>query len=168
MPPPPLLSQERLAQIEREKEEELERKRVEAAAKREEIQRMEEEAEHRRNMPVDDSKIVEQMFGFLPEGEQPAGDIDQGGRGTHTHTCMHSLIYSPSPPHTCQHTHSLPPHIHVLDLSLPVLEPEENLSDYKFAKFAATYFQGASTHAYIRRPIKQPILALKNEQDKLV
>ena len=70
---------------------------------------------------------------------------------THTHTLTHS-----------------PPHIHILDLSLPVLEPEENLSDYKFAKFAATYFQGASTHAYIRWPIKQPILALKNEQAKLV
>ena len=80
--------------------------RVEAAAKREEIQRMEEEAENRRNMPVDDSKIVEQMFGFLPEGEQPAGDIDQSGRGTHPHMqCTHSII--PSPPHTP--THSLTP-----------------------------------------------------------
>ena len=109
MPPPPLLSQERLAQIEREKEEEEERKRVEAAAKREEIQRMEEEAENRRNMPVDDSKIVEQMFGFLPEGEQPAGDIDQGGRGTVTHMqCMDSLIHS-LPPHTPTHSHT-PPH----------------------------------------------------------
>ena len=107
MPLPPLLSQERLAQIEREKEEEKERKRVEAAAKREEIQRMEEEAENRRNMPVDDSKIVEQMFGFLPEGEQPVGDIDQGGRGTLTHMqCMDSLIHSPPSTHTCTPTHS--------------------------------------------------------------
>ena len=107
MRPLPLLSQERLAQIEREKEEELERMRVEAAAKREEIQRMEEEAENRRNMPVDDSKIVEQIFGFLPEGEQPAGDSDHGGRGTHTCTCnVHTHSFTPPPTHP--HTHSLP------------------------------------------------------------
>ena len=79
--------------------------RVEAAAKREEIQRMEEEAENRRNMPVDDSKIVDQMFGFLPEGEQPAGDIDHGGCGTHMHMqCTHSLIHSLSPTHPHTHT----------------------------------------------------------------
>ena len=62
--------QERLAQIQREKEEELERMKQEAAARREEVERLEQEAEANRNAPVDDSKIVEQMFGFLPEGEQ--------------------------------------------------------------------------------------------------
>ena len=41
----------------------------EAAARREEVERLEQEAEANRNAPVDDSKIVEQMFGFLPEGE---------------------------------------------------------------------------------------------------
>ncbi len=45
---------------------------AEAAAKREEIERKELEAEALRNMPVDDSEIVEKMFGFLPEG--PAGE----------------------------------------------------------------------------------------------
>lgn len=59
-----------MAKIEREQEEERERLRQEAAAKREEAERREREAEALKNMPVDDSKIVEQMFGFLPEGEQ--------------------------------------------------------------------------------------------------
>lgn len=45
-------------------------------------------------------------------------------------------------------------------------EDEEDLSDYKFPKFAATYFQGQATHSYIRRPLKQPLLGLKIEQDK--
>ena len=44
--------------------------KLEAAARREEVERLEQEAEANRNAPVDDSKIVEQMFGFLPEGEQ--------------------------------------------------------------------------------------------------
>ena len=45
-------------------------------------------------------------------------------------------------------------------------EAEEDLSDFKFPKFAATYFQGQATHSYIRRAMKQPLLGLKNEQDK--
>ena len=65
--------------------EEVERMRQEAASKREEIKRMEEEAQQRRVMPVDDSKIVDRMFGFLPEGEQPTGDIEAGTCGVRTH-----------------------------------------------------------------------------------
>ena len=109
-PLPFLLSQERLAQIEREKEEEEERKRAEAAAKREEIQRMEEEAKNQRNMPVDYSNIVDELFTGLPKVEE-TGDIDQGGCGTHTrniHTLTHSLLSSSSllpPTHTHTHTH---------------------------------------------------------------
>ena len=57
--------------------EEVERMRQEAASKREEIKRMEEEAQQRRVMPVDDSKIVDQMFGFLPERE-PTEGVDGG------------------------------------------------------------------------------------------
>ena len=51
-------------------------------------------------------------------------------------------------------------------VSLP--EDDEDISDYKFAKFAATYFQGSSTHTYIRRPLKQPLVNLKHEQDRVV
>lgn len=44
----------------------------------------------------------------------------------------------------------------------------EDLSEYKFFKFAATYFQGVSTHSYIRRPLKQPLLFHEDEGDQLV
>ena len=47
-------------------------------------------------------------------------------------------------------------------------EEEEDLSEYKFSKFAATYFQGVSTHTYIRRPLKQPLLFHEDEGDQLV
>lgn len=51
--------------------------------------------------------------------------------------------------------------------SIPRLEDdEENLADYRFPKFAATYFQGQATHSYIRRPLKLPLLGLKNDQDR--
>lgn len=47
-------------------------------------------------------------------------------------------------------------------------EDEEDLSEYKFSKFAAAYFQGVSTHTYIRRPLKQPLLFHEDEGDQLV
>lgn len=47
-------------------------------------------------------------------------------------------------------------------------DEHEDLSDYKFSKFAATYFQGVSTHTYIRRPLKQPLLFHEDEGDQLV
>ena len=43
---------------------------------------------------------------------------------------------------------------------------DENLSDYKFIKFAQTYFQGNTTHNYVKHPLKQPLLGLKNDQDR--
>ena len=55
------------------------------------------------------------------------------------------------------------------DLQRPqVPEDTEDISQYKFPKFAATYFQANTTHTYIRRVLKQPLLPLKNEGDQLV
>lgn len=53
-------------------------------------------------------------------------------------------------------------------LPLPEDDDEEDLSEYKFAKFAATYFQGTTTHTYVRRPLKQPLLFHDDEGDQLV
>ena len=57
----------------------------------------------------------------------------------------------------------------ISDLKAPeVPEDNEDISQYKFAKFAATYFQGNVTHHYLRRVLKSPLLGLKNEGDQLV
>lgn len=53
-------------------------------------------------------------------------------------------------------------------LPLPEDDDEEDLSEYKFAKFAATYFQGNTTHTYVRRSLKQPLLFHDDEGDQLV
>jgi myosin-7 len=52
-------------------------------------------------------------------------------------------------------------------LPLPMPEDEEDISQYKFSKFAATYFQGNATHTYIRCVLKQSLLPLKNDGDHL-
>lgn len=50
---------------------------------------------------------------------------------------------------------------------IPLPPDEEDLSEYKFSKFAATFFQGNATHTYIRRPIRTSLLDLKSESDHL-
>ena len=51
---------------------------------------------------------------------------------------------------------------------MPMAAEEEDLSEYKFSKFAATYFQGQATPTYIKRQLKQPLLGLKTQQDRVV
>lgn len=53
-------------------------------------------------------------------------------------------------------------------LPLPEDDEEEDLSEYKFAKFAATYFQGTTSYTYVRRPLKQPLLFHDDEGNLLV
>ena len=64
--------QEQLAKIARESQEQEERERKQTQRKKEEIKRQEEEARNRRDDTVEDSKIVDGLFGFL-------GDKDQSG-----------------------------------------------------------------------------------------
>uniref|UniRef100_A0AAX7TJ81 Myosin VIIAa n=1 Tax=Astatotilapia calliptera TaxID=8154 RepID=A0AAX7TJ81_ASTCA len=120
--------------------------------KRLKAEEMVEQMEKARTEPVNDSDMVDKMFGFLgttssfpgQEGQAPAGfeDLER------TH---HELEEED------------------LDEALPLPEDddEEDLSEYKFAKFAATYFQGTTTHTYARRPLKQPLLFHDDEGDQL-
>ncbi|XP_067278800.1 unconventional myosin-VIIa [Pseudorasbora parva] len=138
--------QERLAQLDREQEEREQAERNETRRKRELLEQMERE----KLEPVNDSEMVDKMFGFLGianslpnlEGEAPEGfeDLENVPRQ------FEEVINEPLP--------------------LPDDE-EEDLSEYKFAKFAATYFQGNATHVYTRRPLKQPLLFHEDEGDQL-
>ncbi|TRY99157.1 hypothetical protein DNTS_033984, partial [Danionella cerebrum] len=141
------MHQERLAQLAREDAEREKKERAEARKKMEMLDRM----EKARQEPVNDSDMVDKMFGFLgttnsfpgQEGQAPAGfeDLEQ------THRELE---------------------VEDLDESLPLPEDDlEDLSEYKFAKFAATYFQGTTTHSYVRRPLKQPLLFHEDEGDQL-
>ncbi|XP_049788298.1 myosin-VIIa-like [Schistocerca cancellata] len=54
-----------------------------------------------------------------------------------------------------------------VDILQPDEGPKEDLSEYNFRKFAATYFQGNITYQYSRRPIKHSLLELPVEADEL-
>ncbi|XP_075871183.1 unconventional myosin-VIIa-like [Nelusetta ayraudi] len=140
--------QERLTQLAKE-DAELEKKEKENARKKKELV---EQMERNRLEPVNDSDMVDKMFGFLgatasfpgQEGQAPLGfeDLEQ------TNKELEEVDLDEA-------------------LPLPEDDEEEDLSDYKFAKFAATYFQGTSTYSYIRRPLKQPLLFHDDEGDQL-
>uniref|UniRef100_A0AAX7SFR4 Myosin VIIAb n=1 Tax=Astatotilapia calliptera TaxID=8154 RepID=A0AAX7SFR4_ASTCA len=112
-----------------------------------------EQMEREKEQPVDHSDMVDRMFGFLgnsgplpnQDGQAPAGfeDLENTPCGEEAE----EEVLSEAPP-------------------LPD-EEEEDLSEYKFSKFAATYFQGVSIHTYIRRPLKQPLLFHEDEGDQL-
>jgi myosin-7 len=51
--------------------------------------------------------------------------------------------------------------------SIPRPMLNENLDEYVFTKFAATYFQGNASPEYTKKPLKQSLLPLKSEGDQL-
>ncbi|KAK5869197.1 hypothetical protein PBY51_010146 [Eleginops maclovinus] len=140
--------QERLAQLAKEDAEREKKEKEEARRKKEMVEQM----EKARQEPVNDSDMVDKMFGFLgttasfpgQEGQAPAGfeDLER----THRELEEEDLDEA---------------------LPLPEDDEEEDLSEYKFAKFSATYFQGTTTHTYVRRPLKQPLLFQDDEGDQL-
>uniref|UniRef100_A0A8D0CXJ8 Myosin VIIA n=1 Tax=Sander lucioperca TaxID=283035 RepID=A0A8D0CXJ8_SANLU len=141
--------QERLIQLAQQQEERDREEKQESRRKKELLEQMEREKEQ----PVDHSDMVDRMFGFLgntgplpnQDGHAPAGFED--------------LENTPCGEEAAEE---------LLNEAIPLPDEEdEDLSDYKFSKFAATYFQGVSTHTYIRRPLKQPLLFHEDEGDQL-
>lgn len=51
---------------------------------------------------------------------------------------------------------------------LPLPDEDEDISEYKFSKFAAMYFQHNASHVYVRRSLRSPLLPLRSEGDQLV
>ncbi|XP_076323728.1 myosin-VIIa-like isoform X2 [Tachypleus tridentatus] len=106
---------------------------------------------NKQDEPVDESKLVDDMFDFLPPGE------------------------------TSPLEHTGPSAFKDLELSrkntINQLQPEgnvpsapkdsEDLTDYTFQKFAATYFQGNLSHEYQRRQLKNSLLSLPTQSDVL-
>ncbi|XP_029197955.2 unconventional myosin-VIIa-like [Acropora muricata] len=141
---------ERMAKIEEEEKQEHERKKREAEKKKQEIEVAEAMAKKRREEDVDDSKMVDEMFGFLPE-EKAAPAVASAP------TAFKDLEPAPDMEFNAEET--------AIVSSAP--EPEEDVSQFRFSKFAATYFQGGATAVYIRRPLKQSLLSLASEADSM-
>ncbi|XP_059049839.1 myosin-VIIa [Achroia grisella] len=106
------------------------------------------EAARKQEEPVDDSKLVEAMFDFLPDSSSEA----------------------PAPKDTSVFSDLPQPRADQQEMVTPMQttsEDEEDLSEFKFQKFAATYFQGNVTHQYSKKPLKHPLLPLHTQGDQL-
>ncbi|XP_049887223.1 myosin-VIIa isoform X2 [Pectinophora gossypiella] len=135
---------ERMYELERrEAELALEEKR-QLEAKRTLLQ----EAARKQDEPVDDSKLVEAMFDFLPDSSSEAPAPKD------------TSVFSDLPQLRADQQETVTP-------MQTTSEDEEDLSEYKFQKFAATYFQGNVTHQYSRKPLKHPLLPLHTQGDQL-
>ncbi|KAG1715049.1 Myosin-VIIa [Nymphon striatum] len=106
------------------------------------------EAEYRRDEPVDDSKLVDAMFDFLPKTES-TNDAPGPTAFKDLESFRDDAIANGE-----------------VEGSLPA-PPEEDIdfNEYKFQKFAATYFQGNVTHTYSKKPLKHSLLSLQTQGD---
>lgn len=56
----------------------------------------------------------------------------------------------------------------MVPMSAELEEEDDDLAEYTFPKFAATYFQGSSTYTHIRKPLRHPLLYHEEKDDILV
>lgn len=106
------------------------------------------EAARKQDEPVDDSKLVEAMFDFLPDSS------------SETPAPKDTSMFSDLPQLRADQQEMVTP-------MQTTSEDEEDLSEFKFQKFAATYFQGNAGHQYSRKPLKNPLLPLHTQGDQL-
>ncbi|XP_076197764.1 unconventional myosin-VIIb isoform X1 [Aptenodytes patagonicus] len=91
---------------------------------------------------ISDQEMVDKIFGFLPsmiggqEGQAPLGFED--------------LETKPNKLDEVD--------LDMVPMSVELEEEADGLEEYTFPKFAATYFQGSSTHTHIRRQLRHPLL----------
>ncbi|XP_062354885.1 unconventional myosin-VIIb isoform X3 [Cinclus cinclus] len=91
---------------------------------------------------ISDQEMVDKIFGFLPsviggqEGQAPLGFEDLETK-----------------PNKLEEVD-----LDMVPMSVELEEEAHGLEEYTFPKFAATYFQGSSTHTHIRRQLRHPLL----------
>lgn len=101
---------------------------------------------------ISDQEMVDKIFGFLPsmiggqEGQAPLGFEDLETK-----------------PHKLEEVD-----LDTIPMSVELEEETDGLEEYTFPKFAATYFQGSSTHTHIRRPLRHPLLYHDDKDNVLV
>ena len=98
---------------------------------------------------LDDSKLVDEMFNFLPRTDS----VNDNHVGP---TAFKDLENHRDLASDTESDNMIP---------VPHEDYEEDLSEYTFQKFATTYFQSNMGYQYQRKPIKQPLLPLTAQGD---
>ncbi|CAG5128524.1 unnamed protein product, partial [Candidula unifasciata] len=133
---------ERLLAQKREVEEIEQKMKIEALQKIHQS----EDAVKRMNDPVSDTSELEKLFMFVDENGQTSSGNNTEFQGI------------PTPAEFMNPENST-----MLASSGADYNTEMDVSEYKFSKFAAMYFQGNATHTHIRKALRQPLLPLNSE-----
>jgi len=97
--------------------------------------------------PVNIDDIVEGIFGFLPP---------DSGSDAPPPTAFSDLLQGKGDANE-----------ELLAVPFSGVDYSKDLSEYRFQKFAATYFQSNATHQYSRKPLKSSLLSLQTQGDQL-
>ncbi|OPJ79251.1 unconventional myosin-VIIb [Patagioenas fasciata monilis] len=133
----PVKAREEAMRLEKEHLAALEREEAEARQKRNALAN-----KPANNDVISDQEMVDKIFGFLPsmiggqEGQAPLGFEDLETK-----------------PNKLEEVD-----LDMIPMSVELEEEADDLEEYTFPKFAATYFQGSSTHTHIRRQLRHPLL----------
>ncbi|OXB58837.1 hypothetical protein ASZ78_007554 [Callipepla squamata] len=115
----------------REEAMKLEKEHLATLEEEEEEERQRMNDRHMNYDVISDQEMVDKIFGFLPS--MIGGQEGQAPLGFEVDLDM-------------------------IPMSVELEEEADGLEDYTFPKFAATYFQGSSTHTHIRKPLRHPLL----------
>lgn len=108
------------------------------------------DAAKKQDEPVDDSKLVEAMFDFLPDSSSEAPLPSR-----------QTSVFMDLPNKDDDQQEEITP-------MQTISDGDEDLSEFKFQKYAATYFQGNINHQHSKKPLKQSLLPLLTQGDQLV
>ena len=112
------------------------------------INQAEERARHKKEMDIDDSEVVDQIFGFLPGnenrqvGQAPAAFGNLAVPQDQFQFSDGDVISS--------------------------VEKTEDLHEYTFKKFATLYFSNQNTCEFQTKPLERPLLMHEEKTDQLV
>ena len=115
--------------LHRQMEQDEQKKRQELEHKKDVINQAEERHRHERDDDVDDSEVVDQIFGFLPGNNESTGN----SQPTKVPKAFGDLTVAREQYILSESSTEMPG------------ETFEDLSEFTFEKFAAMYFQGQNT-----------------------
>ena len=115
-------------------------------AKKNVIKEAEERERHLREDEIDDSEVVDQIFGFLPGDDSTDGKAPKAFGDLQVSNQQFILGEGESTP----------------------VENIDDLKDYTFEKFATMYFQGHVTPTNQTRPLDKSILIHEDNADNMV
>ena len=135
---------EHVVTLQREMAQDEQKKKAELEHKKDVINQAEERHRHERDDDVDDSEVVDQIFGFLPGNNEATTPSNQP---TKVPKAFGDLAVARE-----QYILS--------EGSTEQLSGEmmEDLKEFTFEKFAATYFQGQNSSVFINHKLDRPLL----------